>query len=61
MCANCKVSGGCDCAGGGSLAVCSCELGDRCPVCGHDADAVPATGPPALVEIVGSESSVGLE
>jgi hypothetical protein len=60
MCANCKVSGGCDCAGGASPAVCSCQLGDCCSVCGHDADAVPATEPSVLVEIVESESSIGL-
>ena len=53
MCAKCKVSDGCDCDGGASFAVCSCELGDRCSVCGHDADAVSATEPSWLIEIVG--------
>ena len=61
MCAKCKVSTGCNCDGGASLGVCSCELGDRCFVCGHDAGAGDATEPSALIEIDGSGSSDGLE
>jgi hypothetical protein len=53
MRANCQVSDRCECDGDVSLAVCSCGLGDRCSVCGHDADAVSATEPSWLIEIVG--------
>jgi hypothetical protein len=51
MCANCKTSEYCDCAGGASLAACSCETGERCPVCGHDAHAHIAPDSIALTEV----------
>jgi hypothetical protein len=39
MCANCKTHGCCTCTGGATLAVCACQSGDPCLVCGHDANA----------------------
>jgi uncharacterized protein (DUF983 family) len=53
MCANCKTSEYCDCAGGGSLAVCSCQTGERCTVCGHEAEVHVAADPSALTEVAG--------
>jgi len=55
MCANCKTSDYCDCTAGASLAVCSCQTGERCTVCGHEAEARVAADPSALTEVAGPE------
>jgi hypothetical protein len=58
MSANCNVS--LPCAVAASHAVSSSELGEPCPVSGHDANAVLTTEPSALIEIAGSKCSSGL-
>ena len=55
MCANCKDSGYCDCAGGASLAICSCQEGYACVVCGHEAEANVSIEPGLLTDLPSPE------
>jgi len=62
MCVNCKSSGGCECTGGSALAMCSCDLGDHCAVCNHDAVANVARKLDAHEEILSPDGFArGLE
>jgi hypothetical protein len=50
MCVNCESYEYCDCDGGASLAACSCQTGEWCSVCGHEADAHNGPDAPLLAE-----------
>jgi hypothetical protein len=52
MCSNCKVAEGCGCSGGSVFAMCPCEKGLYCSVCGHYAGTAMTTDPRVLEAVL---------
>ena len=61
MCSNCEGYPRCDCSGAAVLAVCGCERGYVCPMCGHVPDISATSEPDLLVEILRPEMIVDVE